>query len=66
MRRLQAEPGQLGFDAEKLTRAPLVFIWIPVGIILLAMVYCVVRCALRRRQTGMASHDAQHGKYQVH
>lgn len=54
MRKLRAEAGQGGFDAEKLTKAPLVFIWIPVGILLIAMAYCAIKCAMRRRLAGMS------------
>lgn len=52
MRTLQAEPGQDGFDAEKLFSPPLVYVWIPMSLLAFICIFCGVRYALRRRKKG--------------
>lgn len=52
MRTLSAEPGQDGFDAEKLFSPPLVYVWIPMSLLTFICIFCAVRYALRRRKKG--------------
>ena len=60
MRELLQEEDDDNFRARRLLNPPLVYVWIPVGVVCLVIVVCLLRSWLKPRRAGATRHTSSY------